>query len=222
MSDVPAFFEAIRSGDLAKVDPFLRADAGLGSAVNAAGQSAILFALYNGHQTIAHALIARGTTPNFLEASALGNVERVSAMLAENPTLADTVTPDGFGALGLAAFFGREQVVALLARWCDPNAPSQNAMRVTALHAAVASRRPETALALARLLLAHGANPNVRQQGGWTPIHAAAMNGNMELVKLLLSNGADPTAANDEGKAPYDLAVGGGHDAVADLLAPST
>ena len=51
-----------------------------------------------------------------------------------------------------------------------------------------------------------GANPNVRQQGGYTPLHGAAHNGDAELVQLLLDHGADPAAPNDDGKTPRDLA----------------
>lgn len=46
-------------------------------------------------------------------------------------------------------------------------------------------------IALARLLLAHGATVNLADEQGATPLHAAAASGNVELVTLLLDKGAD-------------------------------
>ena len=47
---------------------------------------------------------------------------------------------------------------------------------------------------------------NARKQGGYTPLHEAAANGQVEMVKLLLSHGADVTCASDDGKTAIDLA----------------
>ena len=39
-----------------------------------------------------------------------------------------------------------------------------------------------------------------RQQGGYTPLHGAAHNGDAAIVQMLLAAGADPSLTNDEGK----------------------
>ena len=70
-----------------------------------------------------------------------------------------------------------------------------------------------------RLVLDAGGDPNARQRGGLTPLHAAASSGDRELADLLLANGADPTTATDDGKLPRDLAAEGGHAELADALA---
>jgi ankyrin repeat protein len=219
MPDVAPLFTAIESGDADQVSALLAANRDL-AAATLNGVSPILHALYRGQERVARILAQSGDGPGFFEAAALGQLDRVSTLLAADPTLAEATTPDGFGALGLAAYFGHEQVVALLARWCDPNAPSRNAMQVTALHSAVASRQPEAALGIARALLAQGADPNVRQQGGWTPLHGAAHSGDPELVQLLLQHGADPAAVNDLGQSPADLAEAQNHVAALALLRP--
>lgn len=219
MSDVELLFDAIRAGDAGQVETMLAGNPRLAGA-SQAGVSATLHALYHGQDRVARILAQQGGQPGFFEAAALGDAQRVSELLAVDPTVADRTTPDGFGALGLAAYFGHERVVALLARWCDPNAPSANAMRVTPLHSAVATRSPGTATGIARALLAQGADPNIRQEGGWTPLHAAAQSGDPELVRLLLDHGADPSLVNDAGKSPADLAEAKGHVAALALLRP--
>jgi len=109
-------------------------------------------------------------------------------------------------------------VALLLARGSSPTAASRNAMRVTPLHSAAAHRENSTSLLMCRELLSHGANPNVRQQGGWTPMHEAAAHGRLELASLLLGHGARAQARSDDGRTPVDMALAGGHSAVAELL----
>jgi hypothetical protein len=55
------------------------------------------------------------------------------------------------------------------------------------------------------LLLDAGADPNARQQGGFTPIHAAAQNRDDELYELLRRHGADESASLDDGRTVSDL-----------------
>ncbi len=219
MSDTSEFFSAIRDGNATVLDAQLAADPSLAS-TEQNGVSAILFALYHGREEFARKFVRSGVAPGFFEAAALGDLGRVSELLAADPNLASSHSADGFGALGLAAFFGHERVVALLARWCDPNTPSANGMRVTPLHSATATLRPEAAVPIARALLAQGADPNLRQEGGYTPLHAAAAVGNTELVRLLLAHGADRTVRNNAGHNAADLAAEKGHHDLAAELAP--
>lgn len=219
MPESRRLFDAIRAGDAAAVEALLATAPALATASHD-GVSAILLALYHGHEGIAESLARQAGALEFFEAAALGRGDRVTALLATDPSLAEATTPDGYRGIGLAAFFGHEAVVALLARWCDPNTPSANAMRVTPLHSAMATRRPEAAAGIARTLLAQGADPNRQQEGGWTPLHAAAQSGDPELVSLLLEHGADRDLANDAGQTPLDLAVAREHIAVVALLNP--
>lgn len=177
--------------------------------------SPVLLCLYRGDVAGAHALAA-GRALDVFEAAALGAVERLRELLAAAPAAASARAPDGFGALGLAAYFRQADAVdVLLAAGAPVDEPSANEMRVTPLHSAAASRQLE----IARRLVAHGANVDARQRHGFTPLHSAAHNGDLALVELLCAHGADRQARSDDGKRALDLAREAGHEAVARWLA---
>jgi ankyrin repeat protein len=69
-------------------------------------------------------------------------------------------------------------------------------------------------VALARLLLEHGADPNSRNDMGWTPLHyACAIDArDKDMVELLLESGADPNAATNRGETPLGLAFGSANE----------
>ncbi len=124
--------------------------------------------------------------------------------------------------MGLAAFFGHpETLEALLDLGADPRAAARNPTRVTPLHSAAANRDAAAALAMARRLLAAGAEVSAAQAGGFTPLHQAAAAGAEELVRLLLEHGAAAGAESDQGKLPRDLAVERGQEHLLPLLTPS-
>ena len=54
------------------------------------------------------------------------------------------------------------------------------------------------------LLLEYGANIDVQDMRGWTPLHKAADNKTRKLS--LLNHGADPQAQTNNGKTPIQLA----------------
>lgn len=116
-------------------------------------------------------------------------------------------SPDGFTPLHLACFFGRAAAATWLVKEGGPvNEPARNEMKVHPLHSAAAGPEPAARLALARILLEYGADPNARQQQGFTALHAAAQHGDEALAKLLLEHGADPSLTTDDGRTPADLA----------------
>jgi ankyrin repeat protein len=208
-------FEAIKTNDTAKAKELLMGNPALASARMDSGLSALLFATYYGRKQIVELLLASGAPLNLFEASAVGKLERVAEILNEQPELANAYAPDGFTPLGLASFFGHTDVARLLlARGAQANLASDNAQRVMPLHSAVAARH----LAIAEALLAHGAEVNARQEGGFTPLQEAAQNGQLEMAQLLLKHGAEVNAPKEDGQTALALAEQYGHQDVADLL----
>ena len=61
-------------------------------------------------------------------------------------------------------------------------------------------------------LLSKGANPNVKDNRGRTPLHHAAFYGYAENVQVLLAAGADPNARDNEGWTPLNAANSGRND----------
>jgi cytohesin len=68
-------------------------------------------------------------------------------------------------------------------------------------------------------LLERGANPNLSDADGDTPLHGAAQRGNVKLLNMLLEAGANPNAKNKVGGTPLMwAAVSGQEEAVGVLI----
>lgn len=163
-------------------------------------------ALYQGDIAEAERLLPPDEELSAAEAAAFGRMERLRALLDEDPRSANDRTPDGFGALAMAIYGGHEDAARLLIeRGADLEALSRHeTIRVRPVQTAAFVR----SVPLTRLLLDAGADVNSRAEGGFTALHTAADNGDVELAQLLLERGADPGLANDEGKRPADYASG--------------
>ena len=191
----------------------------LATARNAAGLSALLAARYRNHLGMVKAFLAAGPEVDVFEAAALGRTDRLVELLDRDRSVLDAVAVDGFRPLQLAAFFGQPAAARLLVeRGADVDATSENEAGLRALHSAVAGRHHE----IVALLLDARADPGPRQQGGFTPLMAAALHGDEPMVGALLAAGADATARSDDGMDAADFAERGGHpELAARLRAPA-
>jgi ankyrin repeat protein len=75
---------------------------------------------------------------------------------------------------------------------------------------------------LLEILIANGADVDVRDVNGYTPLHLAIHEGNTEVAKVLINNGADVNARtigdNGNGLSPLYLSIILGRSAVESLL----
>lgn len=211
-------FAAIKGGDQAEVERLLERDRGLVDARDEKGRSPILAALYRGHENIATSILRRAPSLSVFEAAAAGDAARVREIVERDRTEANAEAPDGYSALGLAAFFKRREIVGfLLDSGADPRQASRQG-RFTPLHSAVATDAGARDIEIVRMLLARGADPNAKSQSGSTSLHTVAFTGDRESLDLLLRHGADRAIKNNDGKTAADVARDRGNQEVADLL----
>lgn len=224
-----ALMWAASEGNAAAIETIVEYNADI-KAKTKTGFTALLFAVRNGHIDAVKALLGHGANVN-------------------------DVAPDGTNALNMAvvnAYF--DIASALIDHGADPNMPDP---RGSALHTLAWLRKPGsdgaagvgntphgppvptgnmTAFELAKKLLEHGANPNIRiswqekkfdKEGGTmknppliqlgrhyltfvgaTPFYIAAHNGDAEYMRLLADHGADPKMTNALGVTPLMVAAG--------------
>src|SRR5512143_2773714 len=187
--DTVEFFAAIEQGDMQQFQAMLAQAPGLAGVRNPQGVSALLFARYCNQSEMVDAMLKLDPQLDIFEAAALNKRNRTAELLSLDHELTKAYSPDGFTALHLACFFGHPNLAEMLLRYgANPNARSRNAMAVTPLHSAAAARKQRSV----EWLVEYGADVNATQQGGWTALHEAARQGNMEMAEYLLSKVADP------------------------------
>lgn len=220
----PPLFAAITKGDLAAVEKFVAERPELAASKDAKGQSAVMTALFAPRDgllapprdnRILQVLLARKPGLTFFEACAVGDAERVRAMLAADASLAQSWHPIGWSAAHFAAFSGNTEILKrVLDGGAVPDARSRNIFVNTPLHAALIVGQLDTA----RLLVDRGADVLRRQVMGFAPLHAAALQGRRDIADFLLDHGADLMARANDGRTPVSEAVRGKHAELAAYL----
>jgi ankyrin repeat protein len=176
-----------------------------------------------------------------IEAIEAQDAERVAAVVAASPEVAEDRTDSGVSALMYAHYHGLDSSPIRAARGTaldvfeaatvgdlerlrellDEDAELVRARSVdtgTALHFAAFFGQPEAA----RMLLERGADPHAVSEtfGDVTPLHSAAAAQNRDTVRALLAAGADPNARQGGGfTAVHAAAQNGDAEMLEDLLA---
>jgi len=151
--------------------------------------------------------------------AALSLVIAVSALLVGSGAsrlLADHFQVDHRGLLTLTAVMLALAVGRNLLRLADRDAAPDGA---TAPSIQMLFRAVEQGnLAWTSRLLAIGADINVRNETGQTPLMCAAAKGYADMVQVLLQNGADPALHNERGESAMTIALIKGYKRIAESL----
>lgn len=99
----------------------------------------------------------------------------------------------------------REEAERSLVREAEDNAVHYAGMSRTRTPLLLAAELDEEEVAL--LLAERGANPNVADEDGWTPLHFAVLRGQGELLRYLLEIGADANARLQGDQTPLFVAA---------------
>jgi ankyrin repeat protein len=224
MQVVDHLLAAVLAGETARADELLRRDPGLVRARNMFGVSAVHAAYFTGQADYAAGLLALDP-PDFFLAADLGRLDVIDASLGQEPGLAWRFDDRGSSALHGSCYWGQVQAAQrLLVAGADPSAPTRDEfLQIAPLGSAIAttpgvpqpSDNEDVVLALVRLLLEHGADPDQSRRDGMTPLHSAAWRGCARVVQELLDAGASPsavaTAGPHQGQTPADTALAQGY-----------
>ncbi|NUQ62975.1 MAG: ankyrin repeat domain-containing protein [Pirellulales bacterium] len=152
----------------------------------------------------------RGATLDLFSAVAIGDVEQVRALLAQDPKRANTLGHDGYPAIHFAIDMNhRAMVTALLTAGCDVNLRNKSDYTgwkgETPLHTAASWGRTE----IAAQLIAAKADVNAIDEHHCTPLHGAAGSGSLVVVRLLVHSGARLDARDEKGMTPLKYCQSG-------------
>jgi len=207
--------QQIEAGDIQAVKEILFQNPRLANVNTSHNISPLLLACYYKKQDIADLIAEFTDNLTLFEACAVGKFDAATLLVFQNPGAINEFSEDGFTPLGLACYFGHEELARFLVlKGADVNLASKNGFNVFPIHSAVAANN----INITKMLLDAGAYPNVCQKAGLAPLHTAAQLGNIELIILLLEHGAEVSLRMEGGKLPADLAAEKGFHEIAEIL----
>lgn len=176
----------------------------------------------------------------FFEAIQSGNLAEMQSLLAAQPGLALTKSPQGLSPLMLALYHRQGEVVAILLaqgvplNWYEaasvgaiPRMESLLTVQPALLHQAASDGFSALGLACffgqekaVNFLLEQGAKVNQASENSFQvrPIHSSVAAGNLPITLALLQAGADPNAAQMQGVRPLHSAAHQGNLEMVELL----
>jgi cytohesin len=169
----------------------------------------------SGHGSTAGRLIAAGGLPEKpnLRLILRGKTRSLRILVAKDPNYLLEKDAAHWTPIHWAAALNRSDAVAALVLTYPPlEALDNHGMTALWLAARVG------ATGSVDHLLGHGANPELPDPLGRTPLHAASAHGHRPAAWLLILEGADASARANDGSTPLHVASRGGHEPVVELL----
>lgn len=207
-----ALFNAVDRIDIGAVRFFLTYQPHLVNAVRNNDDLSMLFnAVATGDTQLVNLLLKNGADPNFISAdpegetsviqkAAMGN--NVEILKALQSAGADITQLDEFDG-NLLGHAGSPEIVSYLAeQGLDVNHRDQD--DETPLTNSIARLNRADVV---KALLDVGADPNLINKNGFTPLHLAIDKNNPEIINILLDNGADIAKTDHEGNTPLAVAI---------------
>jgi hypothetical protein len=146
-----------------------------------------------------------------------GDINNLISLIKSNPNHINTYNIDGLTPLlfltkniNLIEDKPLQIALEILKIDLDVNAITKDDLGYSSLHF-LASQGEDTNdlhIKLANILLSHGADPNIKNNIGWTPLHLIAINGSsqsLDLLELLIEYRVDPFALADDGKTNWRI-----------------
>lgn len=145
-----------------------------------------------------------------------GNLSMLKLLLDMDPLSAVILSPDGATAIGMAAEYGRLNMVRLFLTYKDVDVNCKDEENFyTPIHQAAENGHTE----IVRALLSHGALIDPVDDDGITPLWSAVHDGYHEIVQLLIDAGADTEASSKvSGRRPLHQASHNGRLEIARIL----
>ena len=203
-----AILQAAREGDLGAVEAELEREPRLAKASNETGDTALHQAAHGGHLHVVTALLAAGADVDAVRGDGYRPVHCaimpnwvVGTPSAHRRSIADALLARGAQyTIYIAALLGHEAYVRDALR----RDPSLANFEDSCHHRPISAAARRNDIEMVRLLLQHGADPNLPEEGAprghalWSAVDARAR----EVVRALLEHGADPNAMVESSGTP--------------------
>lgn len=158
----------------------------------------------------------QGTTPLFHAVSA--GRRTIASYLVEKKNADINLSAEGGWKPVHAACYNEfvKLTTFLVKHNADLDSPCKEIRGYSPLHILISTdKAPEE---LIQLLVQKGANLNVQNDTGGTPLHLAVFWGHLNVVKTIVTAGARLDIKNSNGRTPLDLAATYGHKKIAEFL----
>ena len=193
----------IQSNNQERLEKAIKNNPELAEGITPQGITLLILAAYCRNEEAVKLILARKSRINLYEAVVVGNLDMVRQHLVIEPYRINSFSVDGFTPLGLASYFGHEEIVEFMIKMgAEINQPSNNNFGICPIHCACSIGNKH----IVKLLLDNGADVNLPQKSGGTALHAAAREGDLELVKMLVKAGADAEASMLNKQTPMQIA----------------